>query len=254
MQARPERPLRQGGPPADTWIAGEFLDVLDSVTDWAWWWWAPWAPSLRRHRPPAPERLPLADGSRAWIRPVLSSDRDLHAANYERLSDESKYQRFLSPVPHLTEEMLDQLVDDVDGVDHVAYYVFLAGESSAMPVAIGRIIRDPERPDAADVAVTVQDAWQGRGIATALLTVLVARRPEGVTHLLTVVHADNRASLAMLRRIGPAQLIHLGDGAIEVRVSLDGAPTDRFDDQPLLWPIPPWRLALRARDRLADWF
>jgi hypothetical protein len=62
----------------------------------------------------------LARGTRAFIWPLLSQDRDALRDGYENLSAESRNHRFLASVTHLTETMLDHLVDDVDGVDHVA--------------------------------------------------------------------------------------------------------------------------------------
>ena len=61
-------------------------------------------------------------------------------------------------VPHLTDRMLDQLVDDVDWVDHVALVLAVhpaGGEDRK--VAIARLIRYDARPSDADVAVTVLD-------------------------------------------------------------------------------------------------
>lgn len=201
----------------------DHFDAVGALRGWLLWWW----PSSAHDDVPAPEELWLRDGTRVWIRPILPSDRELHAANYERLSADSKYHRFLTPMTHLSEEMLTRLVDDVDGVDHVAYYVFGDGDDprvSGLPIAIGRIKRDPEQPDTADVAVTVMDPWHGRGVATALLPVLVARRPEGVDRIITAVATDNPASIAMLVRLGPSEIIEVGNGAVEVRIDLTGSP------------------------------
>ena len=99
--------------------------------------------------------------------------------------------------------MLDHLVDEVDGVDHVALVLVVIGDDhKGVPVGLARMIRYADDPTAADVAVTVVDEWQGRGVATALLAELVRERPEGVTHIVTTVAADNAASLAMLARLG----------------------------------------------------
>ncbi len=215
---------------------------------------ARWWPSGEAGTAPAPEQIRLADGTAAWIRPILPSDRELQREAYEHLSAESKYHRFLSQVPHLTEELLDRLVDDVDGVDHVAYYLFLDGQDSVLPAAIGRIVRYPNRRDTADIAVTVQDDLQGRGIGSALVKILVARRPEGVSRIVTVVSADNEASLKMLRRVGVArQETPIGGGVVEVRINLV-----REDLEPLA-ELPPqdapeaWQVRLRMRDRACPW-
>src|SRR5690606_2203087 len=162
------------------------------------------------------EQVSLRDGTDAWVVDLQPSDRDNLAQAFEELSPESRRQRFLTPMAHLTETMLDHLVDDVDGVDHIA--LVLSAETSPDtydPIAIARMVRYDEQPDAADVAVTVKDAWQGRGVASALLSVLVERRPVGVNRVITEVAGDNDASLAMLRRLGPLTTEPNGHGAYD---------------------------------------
>jgi RimJ/RimL family protein N-acetyltransferase len=170
----------------------------------------------------------LRDGTRAILWPLGSDrpelrarDRQLLRAHYEQLSADSKYHRFLGAMPHLTDTMLHRLVDEVDGVDHVALVLFVVGpENVSEPVGIARMIRYPDRPAAADVAVTVLDAWQGRGVATALLDALMQRRPPGVTQIVTEVGEDNAPSRAMLRRLGETTESRASGGVIEVSVEL----------------------------------
>ena len=135
----------------------------------------------------AEARLP--EGRGALICPVLPIDRDALRAAYADLSPQSRQRRFLSSVPQLTEAMLDHLVDDVDGVDHVAL-------------------------------ASVLDDWQGRGVATALLPELLRERPAGVTRIVTTVAADNVASLAMLRSLGPTTVTPAGIDRLDVVVDL----------------------------------
>ena len=72
--------------------------------------------------------------------------------------------RFLSSVPHLTDAMLDHLVDDVDGIDHVALaFVVLDDDNLGTPVGVARMIRYTDRPTAADLAVTVRRRLAGPG-------------------------------------------------------------------------------------------
>ena len=167
------------------------------------------------------EHLQLRDGTDAWVIALRRSDRDQLAAEFAALSEETRRQRFLAPVNRLSEVMLDHLVNDVDGVHHIA--LVLTAETAPGvfdPVAIGRMVRYPDAPDCADLAVTVKDAWQGRGVATALLSVLVRHRPEGVTRILTEVASENDASMAMLSRLGPLRATPNGYGAQDVEVTL----------------------------------
>lgn len=161
----------------------------------------------------------LRDGTEAMIWPLLPTDREALREQYEHLSQSSKLHRFLRPVPHLGNAMLEHLVGDVDGVDHVALVLFVFTEEGVdAPAGIARLARYPGHPHEADVAVTVLDEWQGRGVATALLAALMGARPPDVTEIVTEVAADNAASLAMLRRLGPTEVTPDGPGQLHVVV------------------------------------
>jgi RimJ/RimL family protein N-acetyltransferase len=163
----------------------------------------------------------LRDGTAAVVVPLLHANREALHQEYARLSAETRFDRFLSPVPELSDTMLHHLVDDVDGVDHVALVLLvLADDGTELPLGLARIIRYPDDPTAADVAVTVVDEWHGRGVATALLDVLMRHRPRDVERLVTVVRAGNAASLAMLRRLGAAEISPPESGTQHVVVHL----------------------------------
>jgi RimJ/RimL family protein N-acetyltransferase len=159
------------------------------------------------------------------VLPLRPEDREAIRQGYERLSPATREHRFLASVPHLTDAMLDHLVDEVDGVDHVALALAVLDEHGVgEPVGVARMIRYPHQPTAADVAVTVVDRWQGRGVATALLAELMKVRPSGVREIVTTVAADNAASLAMLRRLGPTTTTAVGSDTLDVVVDLTGLP------------------------------
>jgi len=163
----------------------------------------------------------LRDGTDAVVWPLLPSDRETVREQYEHLSPESRSHRFLSGMPEVTEPMLDHLVDDVDGVDHVALVlVALPEDAPEVPAGIGRIIRYPDRPTCADVAVTVREEWQGRGVASALLAALSQARPQGIRQNVTTVAADNTRALALLRRMGAMKVNETVPGVLDVVVDL----------------------------------
>lgn len=167
----------------------------------------------------------LRDGTRAVTWSVLPEDRAEISRGYDALSPGSKFHRFLAAVPHLTDALLTHLVDEVDGVDHVALVLFVFDEPTVgTPAGIGRIVRYADDPAAADVAITVAEEFRGRGVATALLQSLLLQRPEGVHRIETVVAADNDPSLAMLRRLGTTTVVPQEPGdLLDVTVELAGA-------------------------------
>lgn len=172
----------------------------------------------------------LRDGSLAVIWPLLPDDREGLAVLYQTLDPQTQYRRFLSAVPRLTESMLHHLVDEVDGIDHVALVLMIFDEDwSDHPAGLARMVRYPNDPEAADVAVTIREDFWGRGAATALLQELLARRPRGVRRIVTEVAADNMASIAMLHRLGPTRILRAAGPVLEVEVTLP--PEQQRDDE-----------------------
>lgn len=214
---------KDSGPrPPATSASGTFSPIGAGATATRWWHGHPRGTDLRLIT-----EARLDDGTPAQIWPMLPGDREMLRESYERLSPESRRSRFLGAVPHLTDAMLDHLVDEVDGIDHVALVLEVVdADHVGLPVGLARMIRYEQEPTVADVAVTVLDAWQHRGVATALLAELVRERPRGVTRIATTVAADNAPSLAMLARLGPLVASTAGNGRVDVRVDLVPVPQD----------------------------
>lgn len=167
------------------------------------------------------ERVRLRDGTKAVILPFRPVPRAAIEKAYDELSAESQFNRFLSSAPHLTDAMFHHLVEEVDGVDHIALFLVLEpDEGPESIIGVARIIRYQEDPTSADVAVTIRDKWHGQGAATALLAALMRQRPAGVTRIVTAVSADNEAALAMLRRLGSYAATPAGHGTVKVVVDL----------------------------------
>lgn len=145
-------------------------------------------------------RVVLGDGTTLEVRPLQRTDGPALAAAVASLSADSRYRRFLTPKPRLTDRELARLTD----VDHHAREALVAVEPSTGEwVGVVRYAVFPHEPRVADVAVTVADSWQRRGVGTALLRVLVEHaRREGIARLHATTFADNRAALRLLAARG----------------------------------------------------
>ena len=165
----------------------------------------------------------LRDGTPYLLRPLDNSQREALVEGFGRLSAESRYRRFLAPMPRLSARMLHRLVDHVDGVNHVAtMLVVRPGAADEEPVAIARFIRESAHPERAEYAITVVDEWQGRGAGSMLSDGLVRRALElGVRMFTASVHAENAASLRLLGRAGEVvERRSEGPGVLAVTVAL----------------------------------
>jgi GNAT superfamily N-acetyltransferase len=157
----------------------------------------------------------LRDGARILIRPIEPSDRCELAEGFARLSPESRFRRFLSPITSLSEEDLDYFTR-IDHYDHEAL-IALDDETGA-GVAVARYVRtDAER---AEPAVAVADDWQGRGVGTALLDALAERAYEcGVRCFEATVLATNSQALGLLHGLGETRSVRSGrEVVVEVPV------------------------------------
>ncbi len=163
-------------------------------------------------------RIELRDGSRVRIRRLRDSDSELLLQGFRRLSPESRYRRFLAPTPTLSAGTVRYLVE-IDHHDHEA--LIAVDEQSGEGVGVARYVRDMARPDAAEVAVTVVDDWQGRGLGTLLLEGITMRaREEGVDTFTALMLVDNRAMMDLLKRLGAVRVVDRAAGAVEVEVHL----------------------------------
>jgi GNAT superfamily N-acetyltransferase len=164
----------------------------------------------------------LRDGSRVDIRRLRSSDAPVLAAAFERLSFESRRLRFMTPKPELTARELSYLTD-VDGHRHEA--LGASDHDSGEGVGVARFVRLEDEPQVAEVAVTVVDAWQRRGLGTLLLEHLADQaRAQGITHFSALVSSENTAVLELLRGAG-GEIVPTASGAgvVEYRTELGSA-------------------------------
>jgi RimJ/RimL family protein N-acetyltransferase len=160
-------------------------------------------------------RVRVRDGSRIRIRPIEPADRAELAAGFERLSPESRFRRFLSPMPRLSEAQLDYLTR-VDHRDHEALVAIEAETDSG--IAVARYVRTDG--DRAEPAVAVADDWQGRGVGTALLDALSERAyAAGIRCFEATVLATNEKALGLLHGLGETRFRHAGaEVVVEVPV------------------------------------
>jgi ribosomal protein S18 acetylase RimI-like enzyme len=158
------------------------------------------------------------DGTAVQLRPLRRDERELVARFFAGLSAESRRRRFLQPMPRLPEATLRRLVD-VDGHRHVAMVATIDGDCAG----IGRYMALADQPGAAEVAVTVTDRYQGRGVGRLLVDALrLAAVRAGLTALVYLVEPTNRPALGLLRSLGVE--LTFRDGLVEGRQQLPRQP------------------------------
>jgi GNAT superfamily N-acetyltransferase len=166
-------------------------------------------PVVPRRRPG--DAVEVVDGAYVTIRLLQVDDAYALLRMFDRLSPESIYHRFFSPMPKARRAALLHLAG-LDSRLHEAMVAEVDGEI----VGVARYDGRPGENDA-EVAVIVEDAWQGRGLGTRLLHHLArvgARR--GLVGFRAVVLGENRRALPFLRRLSPDADIRFQDGEYQV--------------------------------------
>lgn len=153
-------------------------------------------------------------GPRLTVRPLRDGDVDTVRAVFERLGEGSRRMRFNGAKPRLTTAELTQLAT----VDSTRHALVAHVEGDTRPVAIARLVRDGA---SAEIAFEVADEWQQAGIGSTLTAELIAdARAAGVTRITALVASDNRAAVALLRRILGAVEIRFEGPELSIRAAL----------------------------------
>jgi acetyl coenzyme A synthetase (ADP forming)-like protein len=159
----------------------------------------------------------LADGATMRVRAMRADDEPLVARMYERLSDDSVYLRFFSPVTSAMATALE--MNHLGEIGHVALVALLGAEI----VAAARY--DIVDPGVAEVAFVVADEHQGRGVGTLLLEHLaVIGRSRGIHTFTAQTLACNPGMLRVFAAAGWARDVHIDAGTVVTRFSI--APTE----------------------------
>ncbi|MCM2578844.1 bifunctional acetate--CoA ligase family protein/GNAT family N-acetyltransferase [Streptomyces meridianus] len=170
----------------------------------------------------------LRDGGTARIRPITAQDAERLVSFYEQVSDESKYYRFFAPYPRLSDRDVHRFTHH-DYVDRVGLAAVVGGEFIATVRydridASGRAAGSPA--DEAEVAFLVQDAHQGRGVASALLEHIAAvARERGIRRFAAEVLPANTKMIKVFTDAGYTQKRSFEDGV--VRLEFDLEPTEQ---------------------------
>ncbi len=175
---------------------------------------------LAKPQAPFPEGyesdVTLKDGTSLHLRPIRPDEGPALLRLYDRLSNESLYQRFFA-VPAKDATKADYLAH-VDYHDQFAVVALKDGEI----VAVARYHRNAARPDHAEVAFTVADALQGKGIGSILFARLASiARENGVAVFDAEVLTTNTGMLRVFEKSGcPVARHSEGDKyQLEIRVA-----------------------------------
>lgn len=158
----------------------------------------------------------LSDGTDVLIRPIGPQDAAAEKSFIEALSPESRRNRFLGQIGHPSDEFIHQLTD-IDYVNDVALVAIAPEGTNYKIIGVSRYAVDSSRK-ACECAVVVADAWQGKGLGTALMECLKTLASErGLLSMKSIDLAENWEMRDLASALGfhsspdpadPHQVIH----------------------------------------------
>ncbi len=170
---------------------------------------------------PPPETVTLRDGTPVTLRSIRPGDAPRLQALHSRLSPETRFLRFLSLHPVLTQEEAERLAN-VDYQSRMAIVATHEGEGEEVIIGVARYsVTSAERPEEAEPAVVVEDSYQGRGLGTLLVNRLVAyARAHGIRVFTAEISAQNDQMLRFIHRSGVPVEKHLEGGSWAIRMHI----------------------------------
>lgn len=174
--------------------------------------------------------LVLRDGTRVRTRPIHADDTERLCDFHAHLSRDTVIFRFFRYMPELP-------VRDANHFTHIDYedrMALVATQGEGEQERILAVVRyDRIAPTSAEVAFVVADAWQGHGIASALLLQLAEyARARGIERLVAITMSSNARMLEVLRHCGFPSTTCFHSGEDEVCLDISAPPA------PLLAPLP----------------
>lgn len=153
--------------------------------------------SALRPSPPPNVTIPLRNDTPVRIRPLTVGDRDQLVRGFAGLSETARYQRFFTPVSHLSTSQLDYLTD----IDHIDHFAWGVETTRGDGIGIARYVRTSAAK--AEAAFTIADDFQGQGLGWRLLQALaMVGSSNGLASFEMTMLADNTAMGHLAKRAG----------------------------------------------------
>lgn len=147
------------------------------------------------------KQIKLRDGTPLTIRPIRPADMDLEKEFVRKLSDYSRYYRFMQPIRELSPAMLEHFTHP-DYDQEMALIALCTRNDKDEEIGVARFIKYSDAREC-EFAIAVADEWQGKGVATALMQELIAvARSVGLQSMEGFVLTTNQAMLKLVKFLG----------------------------------------------------
>ena len=143
----------------------------------------------------------LLNGTTVTIRPIRTDDSGMEQEFVRHLSKESRYFRFMASLRELSPKKL-KFFTEIDYDRHMAFVATIMREDKEMEIGVARYVHT-ENPGSCEFGITVDDTWQGSGLAGLLMTSLEdTAREHGFKMMEGIVLPGNDKMLHFARKRG----------------------------------------------------
>jgi RimJ/RimL family protein N-acetyltransferase len=165
--------------------------------------------------------LVTGHGVELSVAQVGAADADAVQRLHRRCTAETTRRRYFAGMPRLTPGMLAVFCDPERGLTLAA-----RPSGGGEPVALAHLMYTLD-PGVGEIALLVEDAWQGQGVGTALTRALAAVAADwGLAELRADTVAGNTAMQRIMRRMGAA-IGPVRDGVVQARLPVAGTAPPR---------------------------
>jgi acetyltransferase len=143
----------------------------------------------------------LSDGTNITIRPIRPEDAEIERTFVRKLSNESRYFRFMQALHELTPKMLVRFTQ-IDYDEEMAFIAVTEVDGQERELGVARYSINPDR-ESCEFALVVADEWHHRGLGSQLMKSLIeAARAKGLERMEGEVLASNRRMLDLAEHLG----------------------------------------------------
>lgn len=172
----------------------------------------------------------LKDGSRVLVRPIRPDDEPMMKEMFYSFSERTRYLRFHGPVKYLPHQRL-QVFCNVDYQEEMALIGVVGPPGAEEVVAVGRYILDAGQRSA-EVAFTVRDDWQNKGLGSYLFRKLAEiARERGIDRFRAEVLAENIPMLKVFHQPDCVMSTRTEAGVVHVTIDLTPPAQRRSEPQ-----------------------
>ncbi len=173
---------------------------------------------------------PARDNTYLCFKVLEHADRDKFIEGFKKLSRKTVYHRFFGFMKELTPQQVDDLLN-TDEKNHVAWSAFDIVDDDTIGIGVGRFRRSKVNPHEAELALTVIDEYQNKGVGTILLAIMYYLASILDIDIFTgIIMSDNAQLIRRFKELG-AEMTRVGteyEMRLPIYKNFDDIPKTRY--------------------------